>query len=293
MAPQKAQNRGTRQCDLLALKPRAVPTSLLMAGLHLFIAVSIIPVFQQVNDRHWWWATMKWNFVSVFHWNVLIYWTIVACNHALYYYRSYREHEIRTSYLEAQLAQAQLQALKMQLHPHFLFNTLHSVSALIHKDPDAADRMITRLGDFLRTTLENAGTQEITLQKEIEFINCYLEIVQIRFQNRLRVILNIEPAALDALVPNLLWQPILENASVTGLQRVRSLVALKLGPEEKVAGSESQSETTALGSRAHLKWEVFPMGGLAWPLNSTNVLLGRRKLCACRAQMARVLCMPN
>ena len=212
-----------------------MPASLLVAGLHLFIAVSMIPVFQQVKEHPWWWAAMKYNFVSVFHWNVLVYWTIVACNHALHYYRSYREHEIRTSHLEAQLAQAQLQALKMQLHPHFLFNTLHSVSALIHNNPDAADRMITRLGDFLRTTLENAGTQEITLHKEIEFINCYLEIEQIRFQDRLRVILNVEPEALDALVPNLLWQPVLENA-------IRHGIAASSGPgcieiDAKRAGS--------------------------------------------------------
>jgi hypothetical protein len=210
-----------------------MPASLLMAGLHLLIAVSIIPVFQQVKEHPWWWATMKYNFVSVFHWNVLIYWTIVACNHAIHYYRSYREHEIRTSHLEAQLAQAQLQALKMQLHPHFLFNTLHSVSALIHKNPDAADRMITRLGDFLRTTLENAGTQEITLQKEIEFINCYLEIEQIRFQDRLRVILDIDPEALDALVPNLLWQPVLENAIRHGIAVRSELGCIEIGARKE------------------------------------------------------------
>jgi len=76
--------------------------------------------------------------------------------------------------LEAQLAQAQLQALKMQLHPHFLFNTLHSISALVHKNADAADKMIARLGDFLRLTLENSGAQEVSLGQELEFLKCYL-----------------------------------------------------------------------------------------------------------------------
>jgi LytS/YehU family sensor histidine kinase len=160
---------------------------------------------------------VKFNLANLFHWNVLAYWAIVACNHALHYYRSYRENEFRTSQLETQLAEAQLQALKMQLQPHFLFNTLHSVSALIHKDPEAADRMITRLGDFLRITLDNAGTQEVTLEKELEFIKCYLEIERVRFQDRMRVSLNIDPGALDALVPNLLWQPILENAIRHGI----------------------------------------------------------------------------
>src|SRR4030095_11720453 len=91
----------------------------------------------------------------------------------------------QTLRLEAQLSQAQLHALKMQLHPHFLFNTLHSISALLNKDTESARKMITRLGDFLRLTLDNSGAQEVTLQKEIEFLSCYLEIERIRFQDRL------------------------------------------------------------------------------------------------------------
>ena len=100
----------------------------------------------------------------------------------------------------------------MQLHPHFLFNTLHSISALIRRDPDAADKMIARLGDFLRLTLENSGAQEVSLQKELEFLKCYLEIERVRFQDRLTTRLDIEPRALDAAVPNLILQPIVENA---------------------------------------------------------------------------------
>jgi signal transduction histidine kinase len=193
------------------------PASLLIAAFHLFVAVSIIPLFQPIERTGWWWPTLKFNFVDVFHWNVLVYWAIVACNHALHYYRSYREKEIQASQLETQLAQAQLQALRMQLQPHFLFNTLHSISALIPNKPDAADRMIARLGDFLRITLKNSGTPEVTLQKELEFINCYLEIERVRFQDRLQVKVSIDPEALDALIPNLLWQPFLENAILHGV----------------------------------------------------------------------------
>src|SRR5262245_19136281 len=148
---------------------------------------------------------------------VMIYWLILLISYAFNYQRRYREGEVRTTRLEGQLAQAQLQPLKMQLHPHFLFNTLHSISALIYKDPTAAEKMIARLGDFLRLTLENAGAQEISLQQEIEFLKCYLEIERIRFADRLTVQMNIEPQALDARLPNLILQPIVENAIRHGI----------------------------------------------------------------------------
>ena len=128
------------------------------------------------------------------------------------YYQRYRQGELRASQLETQLSQAQLQALKMQLHPHFLFNTLHSISALLHKDTESARKMITRLGDFLRLTLENSGTQEVTLQQEMEFLRCYLEIERVRFQDRLTTRVFVDPDALDSHVPNLILQPIVENA---------------------------------------------------------------------------------
>ncbi len=105
----------------------------------------------------------------------------------------------------------------MQLHPHFLFNTLHSISALVHKDPDAADRMIARLGDFLRLTLDTAATQEVPLRQELNFLNCYLEIERIRFHDRLTTRLHVEPQTLSCRVPNLILQPIVENAIRHGI----------------------------------------------------------------------------
>ena len=140
------------------------------------------------------------------------YLLVAVLSYAYSYYRRYREGELRATRLEAQLSQAQLQALKMQLHPHFLFNTLHSISALLHRDTDGARKMISRLGDFLRLTLENAGTQEVTLKQEIEFLRCYLEIERIRFQDRLTTRVHVDPEALDTHVPNLILQPIVENA---------------------------------------------------------------------------------
>jgi len=143
---------------------------------------------------------------------LLVYWLILLMNHAFNYYNSYRKGELKASQLRTQLVQSQLEALKMQVQPHFVFNTLHSISALLSKDTEGARKMITRLGDFLRLTLENSGSMEVTLQQEIEFLNGYLEIERIRFQDRLTTDIQIDPDVLDARVPNLILQPIVENA---------------------------------------------------------------------------------
>lgn len=140
------------------------------------------------------------------------YGTILLVSNAFDYFDRYRAEELKALQLETQLVQAQLEALKMQLHPHFLFNTLNSISALQMTDVAAANRMISRLGDFLRMTLANVGAQEISLRQEMEFLNCYLEIERIRFQDRLSVEIEVTPELWDAPVPNLILQPIVENA---------------------------------------------------------------------------------
>ncbi|HKS29179.1 MAG TPA: histidine kinase [Pyrinomonadaceae bacterium] len=149
--------------------------------------------------------------------NFIVYWLIIWASHALNYYKRYRESELEASQLAAQLAEAQLQALKMQLHPHFLFNTLHSISSLLSRDTEAARRMIARLGDFLRLTLENSGAQEVSLRDELDFLRCYLDIEAIRFYDRLTVRMEIEPQTLSSRVPNLILQPIVENAIRHGI----------------------------------------------------------------------------
>jgi LytS/YehU family sensor histidine kinase len=156
--------------------------------------------------------------VKTWHFNLLIYWVIVAVSFAFDYYRKYRERELRAVELEKRLAQAKLQALQMQLNPHFLFNSLHSISALMHQDVEAADRMIVRLSDLLRAALESSDTQEITLSKELEFLKRYLEIEQIRFGDRLTVQMEVPRDTLDAQVPNLILQPLVENAIRHGIE---------------------------------------------------------------------------
>jgi len=169
--------------------------------------------------------------VANFSEGIGIYLLIALTSYAANYYRRFRESQVKTLMLEAQLSRAQLQALKMQLHPHFLFNTLHSISALLSKDTESARKMITRLGDFLRLTLDNSGSQEVTLQQEIEFLSCYLEIERIRFQDRLVTRLNVAHQTLDAKVPNLILQPIVENAIRHGIAPRSTPGLIEIGTE--------------------------------------------------------------
>jgi two-component system, LytTR family, sensor kinase len=142
---------------------------------------------------------------------------VLAFGQAINYYQRFREEELRASQLELLLSRAQLQALKMQLHPHFLFNTLNSISALQMEDVQLAQKMTARLGDFLRMTLQNIGVQEVTFEQEIEFLQCYLEIEKVRFGQRLTTDIKVETQALDCQVPNLILQPLVENAIKHGI----------------------------------------------------------------------------
>ena len=148
-------------------------------------------------------------------WTVLdaiVYCALVTVHHAVVYYRVSKDRALRASQLEARLAQAQLQMLRMQLQPHFLFNTLHSISALMHKDVRRADSMIVALSDLLRMSLQNIGAQEVPLQSELEFLQRYVEIMAMRFGDRLRISIDVEPETRDARVPNLFLQPLVENS---------------------------------------------------------------------------------
>jgi two-component system, LytTR family, sensor kinase len=156
--------------------------------------------------------------VATFAVSMLVYWAIVSVTHALSYYSKYQEREVRAAELERRLTEARLQALQMQLNPHFLFNTLHAISSLVHKDAEAADRMISRLSDLLRYTLESTQAHEVPLQQELQILDRYLEIEQTRFGARLSVQKEIAPEALPVMVPNLILQPIVENAIKHGIE---------------------------------------------------------------------------
>ena len=140
-----------------------------------------------------------------FHPNLLTYWAVVGFVSAGEYFRRYSERE-------KQLAQAELHLLRAQLQPHFLFNSLHTISAMMHEDVKAADRMINRLSELLRIVLDGIGKHEVPLQEEIGLLQAYVEIERMRFHERLSITLDLEPAVLNALVPTMILQPLAENS---------------------------------------------------------------------------------
>ncbi len=161
-------------------------------------------------------------FISGFAMMNLCYWLSVACIHAFDFYKEIQAEKLRNAELQIKLANAELDALKMQLQPHFLFNTLNSISSLLYQDINAADKMLSRLGDFLRMTLKRTATQTALLDAEMAFLKAYLDIEQIRFQNRLAVYFEVSPDVLAAEVPSLILQPIVENAVKHGLSETIS-----------------------------------------------------------------------
>jgi two-component system, LytTR family, sensor kinase len=190
-----------------------IPTSVAVSAAQLFIAEivtqSLSPEPLKLYDAF---REIQRTVAVYFHINLLTYWAILGVGYSREYYRKFRDREMRAVQLQSQLTQAQLQALKMQLHPHFLFNTFNTISSLMHQSVDEADRVLAVLGDLLRYSLQNVGVQEVPLSEELEFLKQYLEIEHARFGDRLRVKFDVDPDVLDKNVPNLILQPLVENS---------------------------------------------------------------------------------
>jgi sensor histidine kinase YesM len=181
-----------------------------------------------------------------FHLELFTYGAILGVGLAADYYRKYRENELQSAKLRAQLSQAQLEALRLQLQPHFLFNTLNSIVGLIRNDENKdAIRMTNGLSNLLRHVLERADRQEVSLREEVEFLSRYLEIQQMRFSDRLKVEMKVDPDALEAKVPSLILQPLVENAIRHG-----------------IAARDAQGEISlrAVRQNGHLKINVYNDG---------------------------------
>jgi two-component system, LytTR family, sensor kinase len=200
---------------------------------HVVIRLLSYPAWNYEVKKYQWalinWSTLHltiyWPALKrIFLWNLVedifaIYIPIIVIAHAVLYYTRYREREIRAAQLQAQLSDAKLLALKSQLQPHFLFNTLHSISSLMLRDVQSADTMIARLSDLLRMSLEDEGQHLISLKRELDFTQAYLDIEKIRFGERLTVVFNVPPEALDVLVPHFLLQPLVENSIKHGISK--------------------------------------------------------------------------
>jgi sensor histidine kinase YesM len=172
---------------------------------YLFGKLLYLPLFKKLVWRI---LNLEWIFVDL-----VVYFFFVVGYFALEYQRKSNENEMKIFQLETRLAQAQLQALRMQLHPHFLFNTMNAISTLILKgDIQKANNMLVLFSEFLRMTLEETGSQEVPLEKELLFIERYLEVEKVRFQDKLNVVFDIHPSTYNLMVPNLILQPLIENS---------------------------------------------------------------------------------
>jgi two-component system, LytTR family, sensor kinase len=175
-----------------------------------------------------------------YHFQLLFYMGILTAGFAFHFYRGLQQQRITTARMQSQLAEARMQALRMQIHPHFLFNTLNTISNLTETDPRTARRVIARLGELLRRALHSTEEQEVSLREELEFAEGYLDIVRERFADRLRIEFGVDPGLEAALVPNLVLQPVLENAMEHGIART-------------LGEGMIRTEAERVGDRLHLR----------------------------------------
>ena len=186
-----------------------LPVHLVASFLFVLMKVSIYaPLFNLLNPTE----PRSWSMILLggFYADMLAYWASVGVIHAIEYYRESRERELEATRLA-------LENLRAQLQPHFLFNTLQSISTLIHRDQTAADRMLTDLSDLLRLSLRSTASQEVPLREELAFLDRYLDIMRVRFGDRLKITVEAPDEVREALVPSLVLQPIVENAITHGM----------------------------------------------------------------------------
>lgn len=290
--------------------PRRIPLyigfGLLFAAAHVALRLAMYPVRENLAGPPLpvTWLLARQMYYALVADDVLFnFGAVVAVAHGLMYYRKYRDRELVASQLETRLAQAQLQSLRMQLHPHFLFNTMHTISALMHIDVQAADHMITRLCDLLRLALRNVDVQLAPLKSEIEFLDKYLQIEQARFADRMSTRMKIEPETLEAQVPYLLLQPIVENAVRHGIARLSSGGEIEIGAQRSngrlrlsirdngpgIRADESKGQGYGLeitrdrleklyGSEHDFRMESAPGGGMQVSISIPFVVAGESQL---------------
>ncbi|MBV6644474.1 MAG: histidine kinase [Cyclobacteriaceae bacterium] len=200
-----------------------VPFSLFSIFFNVFIYALILYLFPQTSNINSFQNTFTGLSIFLFEWYFFIYWSIVMIRYALDYFSKFKDSEIETVRLENQLVEAQLQALKMQLHPHFLFNTLNTIAASTRQDAkQSAIDMLVGLGDLLRLALSQKDIQQVPLEVEVAFIEKYLEIEKKRFRKNLKIEITYDDQAKRAEIPNFLLQPIVENAIYHGISKQKA-----------------------------------------------------------------------
>lgn len=213
--------------------------------------------------------------------DLLAYGAIIGLMHSVHFYRRFRERERSALVLESNLANARLSALRAQLHPHFLFNSLNAIAALLRRDPRLAEATLMSLSDLLRLALSQAEKQEVPLREEMNFVNRYLEIQQIRFGDKLRVEQDVAPATLDCLVPTLLLQPLVENAIRHGIEPAENSGLLRITAHRNNGKLIMTVEDDGVGL-AHKTVDVGDSTDATPATESTSLPLARNEITATR-----------
>jgi two-component system LytT family sensor kinase len=209
-----------QKATFLFMATRVLPLSLAVSVLEEMIWVAIFPQLPLGLPPMPYWHRLAFHLDAEIVDSLVIFWSVFFLLRGIRYYQLYRESEYATVHLETQFANAQLRALRMQLNPHFLFNTMNSISSLMQTDISAADKMLEQLSSLLRITLERGDVQLIPLSDEMEFIEMYLAMQDRRFTGRVLQEILVEPDLHDALVPAMLLQPVIENAYTHGISRL-------------------------------------------------------------------------
>jgi two-component system, LytTR family, sensor kinase len=241
-----------------------LPVSLILPAAHAAVATYLrmqIRPFDVWSDTRPFFDQYKGELSSLFLFDFFVYWAVLGAGYAFDYRERYRERAAAASELKAQLAQAQLEALKVQLHPHFLFNTLHTISGLVRADETRpAVNMIAGLSELLRRALDSADEQEVPLSEEVKFVRLYLDIQSVRFSDRLTVRTGISPETFDALVPNMILQPLVENAVRHGVSPCESPGAVSISAYR--AGRMLHVEVSDDGPGLQSGWRFEEGGGI-------------------------------
>jgi two-component system LytT family sensor kinase len=209
-----------QQASVVCILTRVLPLSIVTSVAEEMIWVPFFPNLPMNHAHMDYWHRVSFQLSGELLDSMVIFWCAFGLFRAIGYYRKFREKETTAAQLEMQLANAKISALQMQLNPHFLFNTMNSISSLMRIDINAADTMLEQLGSLLRITLERGDAQFISLHDEMEFIELYLAMQGKRYVDRVQQSIAIDPELYDALVPAMILQPIVENAYAHGLSKL-------------------------------------------------------------------------
>lgn len=216
-------------------------STLIIFGTHILTSILIVPVYAVVYRllMIFFWYDTTWDLAYIFDAiptimssygiiGPLSYWLTIGAYYLKKYYDQYKERQVKNMEMQAELASIRLHVLKVQLHPHFLFNTLHNINSLIYEEPETAKRLLNLLKRFLSISIKRVNQQLVPLMDELEFTGTYLAIEKTRFSNRLSIETNIEDDTLEALVPSFILQPLVENAVKHGISKRMQAGILKI-----------------------------------------------------------------